>query len=134
MIAVIARSSSADGGHMSRILCVDDEPHVVALKVAILEAAGHDTAKAFSTHEGIELLKQNTYDLIITGWHNGDATGAGVIRRAKEKGLPVIVISGYAGEAREQADPAADLYLEKPVNPEEMVMLVEKLLQSRSAT
>lgn len=119
---------------MATILCVDDEPHVVALEVAILEAAGYDTDKAFSTHEGIELLEQHTYDLVITGWHNVDATGADVIKRAKEKGLPVMVISGYAGEARDQADPAADLYMEKPMNPEEMVVLVEKLLQSRSAT
>ena len=104
------------------------------LQVALLDAAGHDAAKAYSTHEGMQLLEQNGYDLIITGWHNGDATGAGVIRKAKEMGLPVMVVSGYAAEAREQADPAADVYLEKPVNPEEMVTLVEKLLQSHSAT
>ena len=40
--------------------------------------------------------------------------------------MPVVVVSGYVAEAYQSAEPLADLYLEKPVNPEELVTIVER--------
>jgi len=51
---------------MARILCVDDEPHVVTLKCAILEAAGHEATPSTSARDAIEKLKHNHYDAIVT--------------------------------------------------------------------
>jgi CheY-like chemotaxis protein len=39
----------------------------------------------------------------------------------------VVVISGYVNEAFQAADPMADYYLEKPVNPEELISIVAEL-------
>ena len=44
--------------------------------------------------------------------------------------MPVVVVSGYVAEAFQAAEPLADLYLEKPVNPEELVTIVNELLKS----
>jgi CheY-like chemotaxis protein len=41
---------------MARILCIDDEAHVVKLKCAILEQAGHDVTPATSAREAVELM------------------------------------------------------------------------------
>ena len=113
---------------MARILCVDDEPHVTTLYAAIIEAAGHTVFVSLSARDAVEKLQNNTYDGVITGWNLGDAKGAVVIEAGKRKRIPVIVISGYVHEARKLADPPADLYLEKPVNPEEMVTALNRLL------
>jgi DNA-binding response OmpR family regulator len=43
--------------------------------------------------------------------------------------MPVVVVSGYVAEAFQAAEPLADLYLEKPVNPEELVTIVNELLK-----
>ena len=43
--------------------------------------------------------------------------------------MPVVVVSGYVSEAFQAPEPLADLYLEKPINPEELVTIVNELLK-----
>ncbi|HMF89653.1 MAG TPA: response regulator [Candidatus Angelobacter sp.] len=115
---------------MARILCVDDEPHVVTLKCAILEAAGHTVTASTSARDAIDKLKKNSYDAVVTDWRLGDASGRSIVEVAKSQGrMPVVVVSGYVAEAFQAAEPLADLYLEKPVNPEELVTIVNELLK-----
>jgi two-component system response regulator HydG len=116
---------------MAKILCVDDEPHVVTLKCAILEAAGHEVSAATSANEAIQKLNQAHYDAVVTDWRLGDASGRSVVQAAKgHSTMPVVVVSGYVAEAFQAAEPLADLYLEKPVNPEELVTIVNELLKT----
>ena len=116
---------------MARILCIDDEPNVVKLKRAILEQAGHEVTSATSAHQAIEMMKANEYDAVVTDWRLGDGNGRGVVQAAKSHStMPVVVVSGYVSEAYQSAEPLADLYLEKPVNPEELVTIVNELLKA----
>jgi DNA-binding response OmpR family regulator len=116
---------------MAKILCVDDEPHVVTLKCAILESAGHSVTPCTSAREAIEKLRQNAYDAVVTDWRLGDANGRAIVQAAKDhSSMPVVVVSGYVAEAFQAAEPLADLYLEKPVNPEELVTIVNELLKT----
>jgi two-component system response regulator HydG len=115
---------------MAKILCVDDEPNVVKMKCAILEAAGHDVTPATSAHEALDKLKHASYDAVVTDWRLGDANGRAVVEAAKDHtNVPVVVVSGYVNDAFQAAEPLADLYLEKPVNPEELVTIVNELLR-----
>jgi two-component system response regulator HydG len=115
---------------MAKILCVDDEPNVVKMKCAILEAAGHDVTPATSAHDALEKLKRESYDAVVTDWRLGDANGRAVVEAAKDHtNVPVVVVSGYVNDAFQAAEPLADLYLEKPVNPEELVTIVNELLK-----
>lgn len=116
---------------MAKILCVDDEPHVVTLKCQILEGAGHTVTASTSARDAIEKLQKNSYDAVVTDWRLGDANGRAVVQAAKgHSSMPVVVVSGYVAEAFQAAEPLADLYLEKPVNPEELVTIVNELLKS----
>lgn len=116
---------------MARILCIDDEPQVVQLKCAILEQAGHVVTAATSAREALELISANVYDAVVTDWRLGDGNGRGVVQAAKNhSAMPVVVVSGFVAEAYQAAEPLADLYLEKPVNPEELVTIVNELLKA----
>ena len=116
---------------MARILCVDDEPNVVNLKCAILEHAGHTVTPATSAREAIELIQKQEFDAVVTDWRLGSACGHSVVMAAKHRAsTPVVVVSGYVGEAYQAAKPLADLYLEKPANPEELVTIVNELLKA----
>ena len=116
---------------MARILCIDDEPSVVKLKSAILEAAGHNVTMALSAHEAIEKLESNEFDAVVTDWRLGDGNGRAIVQEAKShSSVPVVVVSGYVAEAFQAAEPLADLYLEKPVNPQELVTIVNELLKT----
>ncbi len=120
---------------MARILCVDDEPTVVNLKCKILENAGHTVTAAMSAHEAIEKLETAEFDAVVTDWRLGDDIGRAVVQAAKNHSTtPVVVVSGYVAEAFQAAEPLADLYLEKPVNPEELVTIVNELLKTQSRT
>jgi DNA-binding response OmpR family regulator len=116
---------------MARILCIDDEPNVVRLKCAILEQAGHQVTPATSAREAIALLRVQEFDAVVTDWRLGEASGRSVVVAAKNNSTtPVVVVSGYVDEAYQAAEPLADLYLEKPVNPEELVTIVNELLKA----
>ena len=116
---------------MARILCVDDEPNIVSLKCAILQSAGHQVTPSTSAQDAIEKIEQNNYDAVVTDWRLGDANGRAIVQAAKTHStMPVVVVSGYVAEAFQAAEPLADLYLEKPVNPEELVTIVNELLKA----
>jgi len=115
---------------MARILCVDDEQHAAKLKCIILETAGHQATAATSAREAVALIESNTYDLVVTDWRLGDASGHEVVMAARKlSDTPVVVISGYVNEAFQAPDPLADYYLEKPVNPEELISVVNDLVK-----
>ncbi len=122
----------ADGkDFMARILCIDDEPDMVTLKRAILEQAGHEVTTATSAHEAVDLMNHNAYEAVVTDWRLGDGDGRAVVQAAKAHSTtPVVVVSGYVAEAYRSAEPLADLYLEKPVNPEELLTIVDELLKA----
>jgi len=71
------------------------------------------------------------HDAVVTDWRLGDGNGRAVVQAAKSHStMPVVVVSGYVAEAFQAAEPLADLYLEKPVNPEELVTIVNELLKT----
>lgn len=116
---------------MARILCVDDEISLVMLKCAILEGAGHTATAATSAREAVEKLQVNSYDAVVTDWMLGDADGRVVIEAARKQGddMPVVVVTAYISFVYNAPEPLADLYLEKPVDPEELIIVVNELLK-----
>ena len=116
---------------MARILCVDDEPHVVELKCQILQAAGHTVTASTSARDAIRKLEEGAFDAVVTDWRLGDDDGRSVVQAAKAHlTVPVVVVSGFVTEAFQAAEPLADLYLEKPVDPHELVVIVNELLKT----
>ena len=110
---------------------MDDEQSTVTLKCAILKAAGHEVTASTSARDAIEKLQHNEYDAVVTDWRLGDANGRSIVQAARtHTTMPVVGVSGYVAEAFQAAEPLADLYLEKPVNPEELVTIINELLKT----
>lgn len=117
---------------MARILCVDDELHAASLKCIILETEGHQATPATSVNEATRLLDSGQFDLVVTDWRLGDGNGRDVVMAVRRlSDTPVVIISGYVQEAFQAPDPLADYYLEKPVNPEELIRVVHDLVKTR---
>jgi DNA-binding response OmpR family regulator len=114
---------------MARILCVDDDRAAASLKSQILARAGYDVTTCASANEAIEELARSNYDAVVTDWRLGEDSGRAIVEAAKAtSSVPVVVVSGYVSEAFQAAKPLADVYLEKPVNPEELVEIIHALL------
>lgn len=119
---------------MARILCVDDDPEAVLLKSGILERAGHTVTTSQSASDAIEKLQHLTFDAVVTDWRIGAQDAHSILEAAKNYASgPVVVVSGFVEEAFQASEPLADLYLEKPVNPEELVQIVAALLRTAKA-
>ncbi len=116
---------------MANILCVDDEPSAVALKQTILERAGHTVTTCCSANDAIAVLKKERFDAVVTDWKLGEESGRQILLAAKSGfDVPVVVVSGYCTDAFRAAEPQADIYLEKPVDANELVAIVGALLRS----
>ena len=116
---------------MARILCVDDEPHVATQQCSLLAAAGHDVTASASAHDAVEKIRQHPFDLVVTEWRlNGaDAGGRAVLEAARaHSSAPVVIVSASLDDAL-QAQPRADLYLEKPVPPHILLTGLDELLK-----
>lgn len=115
---------------MAKILCVDDEPAAVALKQIILERAGHVVTTCSSANEAVALLRRQRFDAVVTDWNLGEESGRQILLAAKSgTEVPVVVVSGYCTDAFRAAEPQADMYLEKPVDANELVAIVGALLR-----
>ena len=118
---------------MTRILCVDDDPDVITLKRTILEQAGYDVTACISAEEAIRVMQRIAFDGVVTDWRLGSERGRAIVEAAKaQTAVPVIVVSGYVAEAFRAAEPQADLYLEKPADPRELVKVLDTLLHARA--
>jgi excisionase family DNA binding protein len=89
--------SQSSVGTKANILVVDDEELIRSLIRETLEDLGHRVVSAETSSEGIELVKQQDFDLVFLDLKMPGMDGAELfsqIRTIKPK-LPVTIITGY---------------------------------------
>jgi excisionase family DNA binding protein len=81
----------------ANILVVDDEEVVRLLFKTILEELGHQVAGAETAAKGLELVKEQDFDLVFLDLKMPGMDGAELFRQIKtiKPRLPVIIITGY---------------------------------------
>jgi DNA-binding NtrC family response regulator len=104
------------------------------LQIAVRQAevdAAEDGVRA------LELLAERPYALVITDLRMPKASGMRLLREIKERELPcaVVIITGHGGvkEAVEAMRLGAYDFLTKPVDPQQLVLLVDRVLRERAA-
>ncbi|MFN0167820.1 MAG: response regulator [Bryobacteraceae bacterium] len=123
---------------MSRILIVDDDPVCRDLLGESLSFMGYETRFASDGLEALELLEEETPDLILMDLAMPRLDGFGTIRRIRGDSrfvkLPVIAVTAHA--MQDQREEALALgfneYFTKPVNP--MCLLNRAALEIVSIT
>ena len=119
------------------ILIVDDEHDIRRFLSTILEDEGYHTTTACDGEQALQLLETLLPDLITLDVAMPNKSGVGTYRAIRGNRalahIPVILITGVAPEFQEfistrRQVPPPDGYLPKPVNPAELVALVERLL------
>ena len=100
-----------------------------------LEAQGHVVIEAVDLASAVEQLRQALPAVILTDLKLPDGDGFGVLRAAKELDpeLPVVVMTAYGSiqdAVTAMKDGAMD-FLAKPVDPDHLLLLVERALAQR---
>ena len=120
---------------MATILVVEDERTLRKLVCDIL-AASHECQAVRTAEEGLELLADTDFDVVITDVKLPGMDGDEFMRRAHEMNpsLPVIVISGgYAYDDARFVEAGAFGYLLKPFRAKELEDLVARAAGDGSA-
>ena len=120
------------------ILIVDDNESILETLSAILEAKGYRTDTAKNGREAIEKSKTNFYNMALLDIRLPDIEGTKLLTKMKETRpkMVKIMITGYASlqNAVEALNHGADAYIMKPVDPENLLKIInEKLRAQREA-
>ncbi len=117
------------------ILIVEDKDSLRAMLRHALEAQGHDVVEAVDEAEATRLLSEVQPGLVLSDLRLPVGDGFGVLRAAKDfdPELPVIVMTAYGSiqDAVSAMKAGAMDFLAKPVDPDHLMLLVERSLAQR---
>jgi twitching motility two-component system response regulator PilH len=126
-----------------KVLVVDDDPDVRLFSVTVLEENGYTPLEAEDGEMGLKMIKAEKPDLVILDVLMPRQSGVRLYRELKTakalKDLKVIILSGIAKKTflRSQKAltefggeeiPEPEIYLEKPVEPDELADVIKKVL------
>lgn len=137
IFSFVSLSGSPGVNHMASILVIDDNPEFREILRRHLEANGHGVTLAENGEQGLDLLGQGHFDIVLTDILMPQRDGVEVLREAKRRwpDLPVIAISGGgwigATELLGMAERlGADKVLQKPVRREDLIQAVDQALRA----
>jgi CheY-like chemotaxis protein/anti-sigma regulatory factor (Ser/Thr protein kinase) len=123
-----------------RLLIIEDDADTLELMQATFETRGFRVMTSQSATDALEVAPKNSIDLIISDIGMPGMDGFEMIKRLRQlpgfQNVPAIALSGYASQKDAATALAAGFsaHVSKPVDPAELVSLVDRLLQNASDT
>jgi formate/nitrite transporter len=112
------------------MLIIDDEEIVLKSCRKIFEAEGYEVTTTSDPAEGIRLVSERSFDVILVDWMMPGFDGMDVVEEIDKRspGSAMVMISGHpsVGRATEALKRGAMDYLPKPFKPEEIIAVVNK--------
>ncbi|MDD5458017.1 MAG: response regulator [Phycisphaerae bacterium] len=128
----------------SKILIVDDDVDITQAIRAILKSSDYSVDTASSKGEGLEKIKAEKPDLLILDvmmdtWQDGFEMSRELKKSPETKDIPILMITGVKGKTGIEfkstaGDPTwlpVDGFLDKPVEPKQLLDEVAKLLAKK---
>src|SRR5262250_3378696 len=117
----------------AHLLLVDDDPNTLASLSRAFRLAGHEATVCDSAARALELLRTETFDVILSDVVMPGKSGLELLEDIKGAGVkaPVILISGQANiEMAVRATKLGALdFLEKPLSTDKLLVTVENALR-----
>jgi two-component system response regulator PilR (NtrC family) len=119
---------------MSRILLVEDDTATRVLWEHALLDADYEIDTAETATGGVALVGSRHYDLVVTDGRLPDGIGMMVADAGRAKGIPALLVTGYAFILDElRGDPSHNV-LVKPICPSELLEAVARALSTTPAS
>jgi two-component system response regulator HydG len=116
-------------------LLVEDKDSLRAMLRHALEQQGHSVVEAVDEAEALRLVREARPDLVLSDLRLVSGDGVGVLKGAKDidPELPVIVMTAYGSiqDAVVAMKEGAMDFLAKPVDPDHLLLLVDRALAQR---
>ncbi len=122
----------------NKALLIDDDAATLELMKFQLDAEGFEVTVAENGQKGLDFIKEKDFDIILTDLNLPDISGIEMVERSKETSpdTEIIMVTGYGSveKAIEATKAGAFYYVEKPVEFEELLVLIEKAIKSKRQT
>ncbi|MFY9397434.1 MAG: sigma-54 dependent transcriptional regulator [Desulfomonilia bacterium] len=119
----------------AKVIILDDEPNIVEVILARLEAMGFPARGFTSAAQALEALKSDTFHVLLTDLKMPEMDGMEVLQRAKkiDPDIEVIIFTAYGSieGAVEAMRQGAHDYLVKPFEPIELMAKIESAVEKR---
>ncbi len=123
----------------AKILVIDDDPDLVEALKIILETGSYRVISAFDGEEGLRKVKEENPDLIILDLllpkEDGDVLCRELKADPRYANVPILVLTAVAEKMSSKLFPKhrirslpADDYVDKPVQPQDLLGRVDRLL------
>ena len=118
------------------VMVVEDNEKNRKLMRVVLKAKGYNIIEAATGEEALNLLKNQKPDIILMDIQLPGIDGLTLIRQIKAsvitKDIPIIAVTAYAMKGDEQKilDTGCNAYISKPINTQELPLIVEKYIKN----
>ena len=117
------------------ILLVDDDKNTANGLRKILLQDGYDASCAYTGKEALSLIETENLDIVITDMKLPDISGFSIIEKVKKKDIntAVVMITAFSSiqTAIDAMKKGADDYLTKPVNIDELELILKKIWEKQ---
>jgi two-component system response regulator HydG len=121
---------------MKRILIIDDDSYINNLLVNYLNQHNYEAEGTITGRSGMKKIEKQNYDLVLCDFRLPDTDGLKVLQHAKTKkpNLPFIIMTAYADVkmAVKLIKAGAFDYVTKPIQPEEILELIERAIHLKN--
>ncbi|WP_353129014.1 sigma-54-dependent transcriptional regulator [Parapedobacter pyrenivorans] len=122
---------------MANILLVEDDTTFATILENFLKKKGFEVVVKYSVKSGVEALRNDTFHLILLDYRLGDGIGLDVVDALRQQGkvIPSIIMTSFndVRTAVKAIRQGVFDYITKPVNPDELLMVVNEALEGKSA-
>jgi DNA-binding NtrC family response regulator len=116
------------------ILIVEDKDALRQMWRLTLERAGYGVVEAADLKQARQALRRRPPTVVLTDLRLPDGTGLEVLRAAKalDPDVPVVVLTAYGSieEAVAAMKDGAEDFLQKPVDPDHLLLVLERLVET----
>lgn len=119
-----------------RVLLIDDDRDTAELMTVYLRGRGCEVATAFNGREGIELACTLLPDIVVTDYRMPVEDGCDVVeelrRDSRTTAIPIVLFTAAVGPGNSRDLCGADACVAKPVNPETLYEVIQRLAMMRT--
>ncbi len=123
---------------MANLLLVEDDSTFARILAGFLTKQGHHVEVADTVKKGVEALDRSKPRLLLLDYRLADGTGLDMLAAARDRGLhiPAIIMTSFndVRTAVKAMRLGAYDYITKPVNPDELLMVLNKALAPQEET
>lgn len=120
---------------MSQILIVEDDATFAQIIEGFLSKNNYAIEIAADLNQAFKFVEKQEYELLLIDYRLPDGTGLDLLKHVRNKGLqvPIIIMTSFndVRTAVKSIQLGAFDYITKPINPDELLMVINGLLEKK---